>query len=144
MKAGAYDLMEKPYNIEELSLIIDNALEKKIIAQDRDIMSNKLALLEMTRTITSTIEYHKLLDKTIEIIFSTLKADSCSLMGYDETENVLRIEAALGLPEKVIKETVIKPGERVAGWVFYHNSQVHNMSLRPFPQVSPNNPNLSV
>ncbi|VAX32107.1 HD-GYP domain [hydrothermal vent metagenome] len=53
----------------------------------------------------------------VEFISELLGLNICSIMLNNELTGELRIKSAKGLDEDVIKQTRIKPGDRIAGWV---------------------------
>ncbi|MBI4684815.1 MAG: GAF domain-containing protein [Nitrospirae bacterium] len=69
-------------------------------------------LKQKTEMITRTT-----MDMFIELISEMLDIDTCSIMLSDNLTGELTITSAKGLDESVIKQTRIKPGDKIAGWV---------------------------
>src|SRR3989338_4728616 len=73
MKKGAYDFVQKPYNIHEISALIEKALEK---SQLRAL----IALYESSKAIFSTVKLNELLEIIMDLMQKVLLADEGSLM----------------------------------------------------------------
>jgi len=74
-------------------------------------------LYDVGQAISSTLDFNELLGIILDIVIKTLKAERGSIMLLDQKAGELRIKAARGLPPEVIKNTRVKMGERVAGYV---------------------------
>jgi hypothetical protein len=59
-----------------------------------------------------------LLDASVALVAELMGCGIASIMTYDERERCLRIQAAVGLDEEVVRDTRVIPGEGVAGRVF--------------------------
>ncbi|MBN1503671.1 MAG: GAF domain-containing protein [Candidatus Eisenbacteria bacterium] len=57
---------------------------------------------------------------TVEMIAEVMNAKTASLMLVDDEMQELTIRAALGLSDHVVKNTVVKVGDSVSGWVAKH------------------------
>jgi HD-GYP domain-containing protein (c-di-GMP phosphodiesterase class II) len=67
------------------------------------------------------VEFEKKLHQTLNMFLSfisdLMEVNIASIMLFDENKGELRITSAQGLDEDVIRNTRIKMGERIAGWV---------------------------
>lgn len=109
MKKGAYDFVQKPYNLDEMSLIINRALEKKDLKK-------LIALYESSKAIFTTVKLKDVCEIIIHLVKRVLNVDECSLMLLDSNKT-LSIAASRGISEEIVRETHLKLGERVAGRV---------------------------
>ncbi len=107
MKKGAYDFVQKPYNIEEIGALIEKALEK-------NELKTLIALYESSQAVFSTVNLKELLDLVMSLIQSGLKADEGSLMFLDESQK-LYIACSKGLSDDLINQVQLQIGERIAG-----------------------------
>jgi signal transduction histidine kinase/HD-GYP domain-containing protein (c-di-GMP phosphodiesterase class II) len=57
---------------------------------------------------------------TVEMIAEVMNARTASLMMVDEELEHLTIRAALGLEDNVVRNTVVKVGDSISGWVARH------------------------
>lgn len=78
-------------------------------------------LISITITRSKREHVEAVVDTTMELfvefISELLGLNICSIMLNNELTGELRIKSARGLDEDVIKQTRIKPGDRIAGWV---------------------------
>lgn len=109
MRNGAFDYLEKPLSPERLIGIIYKAL-------DRHLLAEQVALYEISKAVFSTINLDELLNIIVELTMRVLRADDTSVMLFDD-KGQLYIAVSNGLSEQVRKDTRLKVGERIAGWV---------------------------
>ncbi|MFN3699379.1 MAG: transporter substrate-binding domain-containing protein, partial [Dictyoglomus sp.] len=102
---GVFDLL-----IEEFKYTLENILVKEKLEKEKKI-SNFVNLFQIR------IEEGPFLESLLREILDLVDADAGSIMVYDEEDNLLRIVAGIGLPEEVIRNTVLRIGEGIAGWV---------------------------
>lgn len=116
IKMGAYDFIQKPFNLDEISALAERALEKaelKIIA----------ALYETSKILLSRVRLEDLLPELVPISLKFLNADQASFMLFDENQK-LYVAASSGLEDPGIKNLRISLGERVAGKVAQNGAAV--------------------
>jgi signal transduction histidine kinase len=109
MKKGAYDFIQKPFNIDEILSLIEKALEKAEL-------KSLIALYETSKAIFSSIKLDDLIPSLLKISIKLLKADDVSIMLLEE-DNKLHIKASYGLDDEVAKNVRLALGERIAGKV---------------------------
>lgn len=61
-------------------------------------------------------------DGLVDIISTVIHNPAISIMMYDEVSAALKVVAAKGGSENIRKNVVVKPGERISGWV-YNNGE---------------------
>jgi diguanylate cyclase (GGDEF)-like protein len=74
-------------------------------------------LYDVSKTISSVLDYRELLNKIINIAIEVLDAEKGSIMLFDEETEMLTIEAAYGLPKEVVENALINPHKGIVGWV---------------------------
>jgi diguanylate cyclase (GGDEF)-like protein/PAS domain S-box-containing protein len=91
---------------------------KKKIQQHLEFEKQKLIeTLSINQKIISILDLNDLVDFVIEKVTDLLGAQRCSLMFLDGESRELTIKGAKGLSRSVIKNTHVKVGEGVAGFV---------------------------
>lgn len=73
MKRGAYDYIRKPYDIRELKLLLDRALEKSRL-------HGAVELYEASRALLGTLDYSDLVERIGELALKLLRADAVGLV----------------------------------------------------------------
>jgi signal transduction histidine kinase/CheY-like chemotaxis protein len=109
MKMGAYDFVQKPFNLDEIFAIIEKALE-------RSELKVLLGVYEATKNIYSSIKLAEMLPFMAGLSTQILKADDVSIMLMNQ-EGRLTVAATAGLDNEKRGETRLVLGERVAGKV---------------------------
>lgn len=90
---------------------------KKKRYRDRSKAFDASDLLEITKTLSSSLEPQKVLNLIIERAIRNTGATSGSLILIDKSRSILNIEVARGFTDKIIEETKLKIGEGITGWV---------------------------
>lgn len=98
MKIGAYDYIAKPFNIDELSVLIEKVFEKKEL-------KFVIALYEASRAIFSSLKLDDLLKTIVDLSFKTFHADEVSIMLYDDSQEKLYLAASHGINGETEKES---------------------------------------
>lgn len=88
MKMGAYDFVQKPFNLDEILAVTGKALEKSE-------MKAMLGIYEMSNPVFSSFKLEELLPLMADLAARILKADEAYIMLTDKNGR-LRIEAAAG------------------------------------------------
>jgi HD-GYP domain-containing protein (c-di-GMP phosphodiesterase class II) len=75
-------------------------------------------LLEAAQELSRRLSVEDVVRLALDRAVAISSAASGSVMLEDEETGTLRIALSHGLPEQVVAETVVSPGEGIAGWVF--------------------------
>jgi two-component system NtrC family sensor kinase len=98
----------------QASIIIENA---RLQEQNQRKIQQLLALQEISRKTSSTINLNKLLRVISASAMKITKASSCALLLMDETGQHLRLASQIGYDGLDTDRFKIKVGEGAAGWV---------------------------
>ena len=107
MKKGAFDYIKKPFELAELGVVIQRAVERRN-------MQTLLGLYEVSKLIFSTVKSEELLQMIVQLTSEVLGADETSIMLLDQEEK-LYIAAHSGLDGDVASNTRLGMGEGIAG-----------------------------
>lgn len=132
IRAGAYDYIKKPVNLDELSQAVNRALERsELRTSNLELIENlqkrvsELELFsEISLSISSVIDLDQLLEHSMMIAKSTICADACSILLLDKDRGELVFNVALGDKADKLKEFRIKPGQGIAGWVLENKKSI--------------------
>ncbi len=129
---GAYDYLLKPIEFTQLKLAAKRALEKrelelarqKLLAElqvKNDLLNRRIAevdaLYQAGVVLSQSQELQPLLTRIIRLALDVIGANVGSVMLMDETRNELTISASVGLSESVRRETRVRVGDSIAGYV---------------------------
>ena len=104
IKKGAYDFVQKPFNLDEILTLVEKALEKA------DLKA-LVTLYETSKAIFSAIKLDDLLPILIALSLKLLKADDVSIMLKDENGE-LRIAASHGLETEDDRSLRLRLGDK--------------------------------
>ena len=113
MKLGAYDYINKPFNIDEVLSLVKKALMERDKATEKSLQV--ATFFDLVSEMASGSNMRSLLSHLLDVSIQLIIADSGSIMLIDD--NRISLEAAKGLNNEAIKITIKKIGEGVSGWV---------------------------
>ncbi|MCM8771905.1 MAG: GAF and ANTAR domain-containing protein [Candidatus Omnitrophica bacterium] len=76
------------------------------------------ALIRISKAITSDMYIEDILKLIVNVTAEVFKSKVCSILLYDEKENVLKIRATQAMSDEYLKKPPLKPDEGIAGKVF--------------------------
>src|SRR5262245_44882110 len=91
---------------------------------------------EVGKALTSTLDLSEVLQTVMEKISSFFRPDTWSLILVDEESGDLYFEIATGEGSEALKETRIRPGEGIVGWVVEHGEPVIAPRVADDPRFS--------
>nr|WP_290668530.1 ATP-binding protein [Ardenticatena sp.] len=100
MRQGVFDYLSHPITRDEVVVALERWRQHLEVREEREHLSEILSLMELGRTITSTLNPQRLYEQTITIVQRTFFADTVSLMLLEEQPDGphLIIVAQHGLP----------------------------------------------
>ncbi|MFH2054346.1 MAG: GAF domain-containing protein [bacterium] len=132
VNVGAYDYIMKPIEFAQLRLAVQRALEKQELQRARQQLLEELqdkneqlsrrvaelhALYEAGLVLSATDDLQQLLTRIIELALQVTHASVGSVMLLDHERRELSVSAAVGLSEEIKRETRLKLGNSIAGYV---------------------------
>jgi putative nucleotidyltransferase with HDIG domain len=165
IKVGVDDYIHKPFKMESFLLSIkknsrllhydrEEKQDFQHLQQLRDKVevyndrierkfkeeTSKLSLLfEASEGFTSLTRLEDVLSIIIERVSSVLELDRCSLLLYDEEKEELSIMAHKGLSDEVAKNSRIKTGDMISGWVLRNKEPILVDDIEKDPRFAKNN-----
>ena len=129
---GAYDYLMKPIEFAELKLTIQRALEKRKADRDRLDLLTELrernlelkkkveeldALYKAGMSLSTTNSLNELLHRIVSLATQVIEAQTGSIMLIQPSDSTLTIEASIGLDPTIIRQTKLRMGSSIAGYV---------------------------
>jgi signal transduction histidine kinase/DNA-binding response OmpR family regulator len=129
---GAYDYLMKPIEFTDLKLTIQRALEKRKADRDRIDLLTELrernlelkkkveeldALYKAGTSLSTTSSLNELLYKIISLATQVIEAQTGSIMLIQPADNTLAIKASIGLDTNIVRQTKLRMGSSIAGYV---------------------------
>lgn len=150
LRLGASDYLLKPFDdLNVVSHVVRKAFEKRQAAEENERLHQELnertadlessvkrltTLNEAGRTLHSILNIKELIEFTIRLMATELKAKRASLMLLDKGTNELVIEASVGLDEQFAKTVRVPVGEGIAGWVAQEGTALLVEDIEQDPQ----------
>jgi len=124
MDCGLSGLVLVPADPDSLRYRIAGTIAEAGLRRENARLHTLLPLYSLAeKFLASSTEQEVLEDLLDEVVVQT-GADQVSIMLYDRRENCLRIGAARGMDEELIRSIRIRPGDKIAGWVFAEGKPV--------------------
>ena len=114
VRVGALGFVEKPFSPEELTVAVQNTLERRQFLHEDLHLEVWMPILGIIDALTSEIDLDRLSRLIVETIDFGFRADRISLMLLDSEGEQLSVVAAIGLSDEVIG-TTYRADEGVAG-----------------------------
>lgn len=87
--------------------------------------AKQLSILhDLSKAIVSVSDMEEVCQKILNKTMSVLKVEKASIMRFDPEAGMLKIVAARGLPEKIVREAKVKVGEGISGKVFKNSKPI--------------------
>jgi adenylate cyclase len=124
MESGFSGLLYHPLDPEKLQSLVNGAMEATALREENTRLRALLPLYELGEKFLSSTTEQQLLDYLLDVVAAQTSADSLSVMLFDEQEGCLRIAASRGIDEELARTIKIRPGDKIAGWVFAERKPV--------------------
>ncbi|MFC1592526.1 HD domain-containing phosphohydrolase [Candidatus Omnitrophota bacterium] len=136
IKAGAFDFIMKPFNLNEITVSIKNAIERLRLSKENIQLQETVSLFKISESISTSWNLNQLLEKILNSALEETKAMRGSLMLLDQDKQELRIIASIGLDKERAEKTRIKVGEGISGKVFQEGKPTLITSIDEHPVFS--------
>ncbi|HJX39457.1 MAG TPA: ATP-binding protein [Anaerolineae bacterium] len=117
LRSGVDDLIVKPFSPRELRRTVSSALEKGDHQRENIRLRALIPLYELSKAFMGLTQLDQLLAEIVEVSCRESGADRASLMLWDEDSQAMTIQAAIGLPDEIVENTVVRLGEGISGRV---------------------------
>lgn len=118
------------FNLNDLSTLTSVANQTAVAIQNTEFyqrsqraVTEALVVYKVGQAITSRLQMDELLSFVMDSAMQMFSANEGSIMFLDESD-FLRIKVSSGLDSKIVKETRLKLGESIAGWVALNKKPV--------------------
>jgi adenylate cyclase len=124
MGCGFSGFIRKPFTSQELIQAVNDSFEKETLREENTRIKTLIPLYSLGEKFMASMSKKEILDELIETISKQTGAQRISVMLYEEEDGCLRIVSARGVGNDIIQKTRVKPGQKVAGWVFQNGEPV--------------------
>lgn len=113
LKLGAFDYLTKPLELDDLQHTVQTCLESrelKRLRQERETLSEMMALMELSRTISAKLELSDLVRDFMNQLWSRFHPRSVALSLLGSSDHSLMLLAQRGIPDDLnVKREVALP-----------------------------------
>lgn len=103
----------------------------------RERLGQLTMFYQVSQSMTSTLDLHKVLEHTIQLATAVLDAEACALMMIDEKDQQLVFEYTHGEMGDLLRQQRMPLDEGIAGWVATHQEPVIVNDAHNDPRFSP-------
>lgn len=101
LKLGAFDYLTKPFNVDELERTVRRAVEWRRVRQERQRLSEIVALYEISQTFTGTLDTETAVREIVELLWRRFSPAALSLSLVHPEDNELELLACRGTSTNV-------------------------------------------
>lgn len=96
LKLGAFDYLTKPFSVDELERTVRRAVEWRRVRQERQRLSEVVALYEISQTFTSTLDTETAVREIVELLWRRFSPAALSLSLVHPEDHELELLAHRG------------------------------------------------
>ena len=137
LQEGVYDYILKPFHLVELLQAAQKAFDRQRLIGENIRLKELAGLIEVSETLNTTLRKRDLYQLVLKTALSRTGATRGSIMIYNEKRGGLEIVASEGLPKHIVRTTLMKPGEGIAGLVFQKGEPVIVSDIKKDPSFAP-------
>lgn len=131
VRAGAYDYLSKPFDLQKLLHVIERAVrERKLKRENKELLGNLMevkqklesnlnhifALGQVSKVITNLVDLETILEAIINIFSEVTAAKKVAFLLLDQASQELLVESFKGFAQGEVESLRIKLGEGVIGY----------------------------
>lgn len=101
LKLGAFDYLTKPFSVDELERTVRRAVEWRRVRQERQRLSEVVALYEISQAFTSTLDTETAVNEIVGLLWRRFSPATLSLSLVHPEDNELELLALRGTTSRV-------------------------------------------
>lgn len=139
MNKGFSGVLEKPLDIAKLERAVSGALLQAELRDENTRLRTLLPLYRLGERFIEASSQKEVAEELVAAVSSEIRVPCVSVMMFDEQSGLLRIVASRGISDELIAKISLKPGEKIAGWVYEKGKPVilnrETQHSTPFSQL---------
>lgn len=124
MNTGFNGVLEKPVDSGKLIDAVQEALAIARLREENTRLKTLFPLYQLGKKFLAATTAEQVYSELVDVIHREIHAPCVSVMMFDKDSRRLKIVASKGLKEGLPADVQLKPGEKIAGWVFTHGQPV--------------------
>ncbi len=136
---GFNGVLKKPLEAKKLVKAVTDALAFAKLQEENTRLRTLFPLYKLGEKFMLAATVEQIYQELLDTIVDEMQIPSVSLMMLDEEEGTLKIVASRGIKKQFVQSTSVKPGNKIAGWVFERGNPVilnrDTQHLYPFEKM---------
>jgi adenylate cyclase len=124
MDCGLSGLVTLPPEPEAFRCRVVQTIAEAALRLENARLHTLLPLYSLAEKFLASTTTQEVVTGLLEEVVAQTGADHVSIMLYDEEDNCLRIAAVQGMEKELARSIRIRPGDKIAGWVFAQGKPV--------------------
>lgn len=124
IKGGAYNFIHKPFNVHEIVVAVQNAIERRRLFQENMRLKTLVNLFQVSEKIGNTLEKSKLFNLILNTALIETGADKGLIFNQEEDTDFYGVRYAIGLDDSFAEKIRIPSKKGIIGHVFETKSAV--------------------
>ncbi len=124
MNHGFSGVLEKPIDASDLVKAVQEAFSFATLREENTRLQTMLPLYKLGEKFIAATSLQEVYELLLDAVSLQINVPSISLMMFVEEHACMHVVASRGMDEKVVSKVAIKPGERIAGWVYENGEAV--------------------
>lgn len=133
LKLGAFDYLTKPVSVDDLERTVRRAVEWRRVRQERQRLSEMVALYEISQAFTSTLDTETAVREIVELLWRRFSPHVLSLSLLHPEDDELELLAQMGAPLSMAIGARVPLADAAAGETIVdgHCALVGNATVAP-------------
>lgn len=124
MNRGFSGILEKPIEVKKLEKAVGDVFLQAQIREENTRFHTLVPLYRLGERFLLASDIEDVLEELVETVCKEIHVPYASVMMLNEEDGCLRIKASRGIDKKLVDSIRLKPGEKIAGWVFENGQPV--------------------
>ncbi len=120
LKEGAYDYITKPFQLDDLSKVVQHSLEKQRLSREVISLRETVSLYKICQDMNSSLDLTQLLQEILDTAVDEVQSGQGCIILLDERRKRLRVGAARGEPPWDYRQIEQMDPEAVREWIRCH------------------------
>ncbi len=139
MNKGFSGILEKPLDIGKLEKSVFTAFSHSQFREENTRLRALLPLYRLGEKFMEASSVREVAEELVAVVSKEILVPFISVMLFDKQSGLLKIVASRGISDELIPKISLKPGEKIAGWVYENGKPVilnrKTQHTSPFSQL---------
>ncbi|MDP3480521.1 MAG: adenylate/guanylate cyclase domain-containing protein [Desulfoprunum sp.] len=139
MNNGFTGILEKPLDVGRLEKVISTAFSHSEFREENTRLRTLLPLYRLGEKFMEVSSGKEVAEALVAVVSKEIPVLFISVMLFDEQSGLLKIAASRGISDELIPKISLRPGEKIAGWVYENGKPVilnrKTQHTSPFSQL---------